>query len=243
MLTIYATDHPHSQVVCRALAQGVESRLVPPNSLLDGDAATYGVLRGCGEIIRQCEWIGRTYYHVDHGYIRRGHYDGFYRISKNGLQWDGSGHYPVDRWRALGVEPLPWKRDGRSIVVCPLSTAMGEHFGISPHEWLTKVIAELPKFTDRPVLIKPKGEGNLKDSLADAWCVVAHQSNVAVDAILLGIPAIVLGPSAAVPVARTKLGDVENPNYADRGGWLAGLAYHQWTLAEMREGLPWKWLE
>jgi len=242
MLTIYETDHPHSQVICRALSRGIKSRLAPPTSLLDGEAAMYGVLRGCGEIIRQCQWIGRTYYHVDHGYIGRGHYAGHYRISKNGLQWDGSGHYPVDRWKSFRVDPAPWRKTGRDVVVCPLSSAMGKHFDISPHEWLKSVIAELAKHTDRPVVIKPKHEGNLAEVLEDAWCVVAHQSNVAVEAVLLGIPAIVTGPSAAVPVARTKLSDVENLNYAERGGWCAGLAYHQWTLAEMREGKPWEWL-
>lgn len=242
MLSIYVTDHPHSRVICGSLHQGIESRLVPPASLQEGEAAVYGVLRGCGEIVRQCEWVGRNYYHVDHGYIRRGHYDGYYRISKNGLQWDGTGHYPVDRWKAFGIEPLSWRKDGRSVVVCPLSSAMGTQFGIQPHAWLKNVITELSGFTDRPIVIKPKGEGNLLESLEDAWCIVAHQSNVAVDAILLGVPAIVLGPSAAVPVARTKLGDVESPHYAERGGWLAGLAYHQWTLAEMREGRCWEWL-
>lgn len=242
MLTIYATDHQHSQVLCRALAQGIESRIVPPVSLQDGDAAVYGILRGCDQIIRECERAGQNYYHVDHGYVRRGHYDGFYRVSKNGLQWDGLGHYPVDRWNALRIEPRPWKKSGRSVVICPLASAMGQFFGISPHVWLKSVIDQLARFTDRPIVIKSKNEGDLNRTLDDAFCVVAHQSNAAVESILYGVPAIVLGPSVASPVARTSLADVENPNYAERGGWLAGLAYHQWTLAELQQGKCWEWL-
>lgn len=242
LITIYQTDHPHSQVLCRAISLGVKSRVVPPVELLPGPAVVYGILRGCGEIIRQCEWVGRDYFHIDHGYVGRGHYEGYYRLSKNGLQWDGSGEFPADRWSSLRTKLSPWRKSGRSVVVCPVSRAVADFYGIDTHKWLKSVVSELSQFTDRPVIVKPKDEGDLRHVLNDCFCLVAHQSNAATEAILQGIPAIVLGPSAAAPVARTRLRDVETPLYADREPWCHGLAYHQWTIDEMRKGLCWEYL-
>ena len=243
MLTIYQTDHQHSQVICRALSLGIRSRVLPPIDLQPGPAAMYGILRGCDRIIKLCEWIGRDYFHLDHGYIGRGHYQGFYRISRNGLQWDGEGEYPPDRWLALKTRLSPWNRNGRNVVVCPISRAVADFYGIDPHLWLRAVIAELGSYTDRPVVVKPKDEGDLRPALQDCFVLVAHQSNAATEAVLHGVPAIVLGQSAAAPVARTRIADVENPNYAEREPWCYGLAYHQWTLDEMREGRCWEMVD
>jgi hypothetical protein len=203
----------------------------------------YGILRGCDRIIKQCQWIGRDFYHIDHGYFKRGHYEGYYRVSKNGLQWDGIGKFPSDRWASLGIKISPWRRSGRNVVVCPISRAVADFYGIDSHKWLTSVVSELSNFTDRPVIVKPKDDGDLRPVLNDAFILVAHQSNAATEAIVHGIPAIVLGPSAAIPVARTRISDVENPNYAERESWCHGLAYHQWTIAELRDGRCWEWLD
>src|SRR5690606_10160687 len=67
-LTIYDTGHPICQVITRALEQGSGGAVVPvTEGLRDGPAAVYGILRGCDRIIDECEWIGRDFYHVDHG--------------------------------------------------------------------------------------------------------------------------------------------------------------------------------
>ena len=242
VLTIYQTDHTHSQVLCRAISLGIKSKIVPPIELLPGPAAVYGILRGCDQIIRQCEWVGRDYFHIDHGYLKRGHYEGYYRLSKNGLQWDGEGKFPSDRWAALGVKLEPWRRSGRNVVVCPISSAVAQFRNIDSHKWLKSVVSELSKFTDRPVIVKPKDEGDLRPILNDAFCLVAYNSNAATEAVIQGIPAIVLGESACSPVARTSIRDIESPNYADREPWAHGLAYHQWTIKELRDGICWELL-
>ena len=243
-LCIYATDHPHSQVICRALSIGSGGRVVPPLRLLDGPAAVYGVLRGCDRIIKECEWVGRDYFHVDHGYFKRGHYGGYYRISRNGLQWDGRAkNHPPDRWKRLGISLRPWRKSGRSVVVCPLSAAIGHFFGIDTHRWLEATINEIQLYTDRPVLIKAKdSEVSLRETLLDAWCLVAHTSNAATEALVEGIPVFVLGPAASKPMGLSDLTKVETPVYPDREPWLNALAYQQWDLSEIRRGECWDWI-
>ena len=232
---VYATGHEISNIVCAAFAEGFDGRIVPPNRLLEGPAAMYGILRGTGEIIHQCQWINRDFYYIDHGYFRRGHYEGFYRITKNALQQHVLGPAPDDRFRSIEENVRPWKRTGKSILVIPLTDAVGVFRGVDSAQWENAVVNEISLHTDREIRIKKKHEGDLKKELEDCWCVVTHSSNTAIVALLQGIPVITLGESAAAPVS-WKFEHIENPWWPDREPLFHWLAYQQFTLDEMRDG-------
>ena len=236
---VYTTNHQHSRVICTAFAEGCGGQIVPAHRLLDGPAAMYGILRGTGEIIKECEFVGRDFYYIDHGYLSPGHYDGFYRVTKNGMQAEGMIEKPPDRWEALNLELRPWRRKGRHILVCPLTGAVGSFLGIDPQKWIESVTREISQHTARPIQVKQKGEGELKDSLLDCWCLVTHSSNAAVDALRDGVPVITLGDSAAWDVAWA-FENIEKPIWPDREPWLFWLAYQQFSLSEMRDGTAWK---
>lgn len=244
-INAYVTNHPFSKLICGAFAEGCGAGIKPsPGELCDGDAAVYGILRGCDAIIRECEWRLRDYYHIDHAYVcRSNHYDrdfnGHYRITRNAFQWSGETRYPPDRWNGLGVKIRPWERRGRHIIVAPLSGAVAKFLNIDSVKWLNAVLAEISKHTDRKVYVKQKGRGEIDDFMNDAWMLVTHSSNTAVDALLRGIPVCTLGESAAKPLS-TDLCDIESPVYGDREAWCWGLAYNQFTLSEMKDGTAWR---
>lgn len=251
--TIYTTSHiqgdpGHSEVVGTAFAQGCGGRLKPTGQLFAGPAVVHGILRGCDDIIRKCEWLQRDYYHIDHGYMRRGYYNGYFRVSKNGLQadwWsdDNGSRYPADRFRTLGILPVSWRRGGTSIVFAPIASAIADLRGINAGDWNRSVRDEIRGWTDRPVIVKEKqSDIPIGEALKDAWCLVTYSSNTAIDAILAGIPAIVLGPSAAEPVSWS-FSDIECPRYPETGPWLNWLAYQQWTLEEMKRGECWAYVK
>jgi hypothetical protein len=48
--------------------------------------------------------------------------------------------------------------------------------------------------------------------------------------------------SAAAPIGRTDLAEIEQPIYPDRAPWLAHLAYNQFSLEEMESGAAWRML-
>lgn len=123
-----------------------------------------------------------------------------------------------------------------------MTGAIGQHIGINPQKWLEAVVRELSLYTSRPIIVKTKGEGDLNETLSDAWCLVTHSSNAAVDAVISGVPALVLGQSAVKPVSWT-FQDIEKPRWPERDDWLFCLAHNQWTLAEMREGTAWEMLQ
>jgi hypothetical protein len=220
-----------------AFAEGCGGQIVPPVTLLGGAAAMYGVLRGCGEIIRNCVDVGRDYWYIDHGYMgpsrhTQGEFGGNYRVVFNARQTRPKGS-DGKRFRA---EIRPWRRRGRHILVIPLTKAISDFYSMPQRDWLETVIREIAGYTDRPIRIKEKGEGNIKEALKDCWCLVTHSSNTAVDALLEGVPVITLGESAVAGLS-WKFGHIENPHWPDRETVLWGLADNQFTLDEMRSGL------
>ena len=244
---VYMTDQQHSRIVGTAFMEGCNGLASAPYSLLPGGPAIlYGILRGCGNIVHECEWLGREYYHIDHGYFARGHYDGYYRVTRNALQAEGDidlEHATADRWNALGIRSKPWRRDGREIVICPMTDAIGEFRGVNPHAWTTTVCRELARHTDRPVVVSTKDPNrSLADTLRNAWCVVVYNSNLAVDALVQGTPTIALGPTPA-HVCSWTFDQIESPVWPDRERLFWALAQNQWTLAEFRDGTCWRHLQ
>lgn len=240
MIHCYATNHEHSRVVCHAFAEGQEAKIVPPGQLFPGPAFVHGILRGCGDIMRQCEWVGRDCFYCDHGYFNRGYYEGHFRIVRNERQTvlpNGNwGDFTPERWESLGIKLEKWQKTGENVLICPISRYVGDFLGIDPKKWTETVIAELSRHTDRPILVKPKDGIPLERAMKDAWCLVTHSSNAAIDAVVAGVPVVTLGVSAAQPVSWS-MKDIETPHYPERDRWAHVLAHHQFTLDEMRRGI------
>ena len=124
---------------------------------------------------------------------------------------------------------------------------------MTPDKWIADTIAELKKYTDRPIEIRLKRprtirlkENTIEEALADdVHCLVTYNSVAANEAVMLGKPAIVLGPNAAHSVANKSLADVENlyyPTEDEREMWLRHLSYSQFTFIEMENGTAWRML-
>jgi len=245
---VYETQHPISRKICRAFAAGCGGQLVPAVTLLDGDAATYGILRGTSEILHACVKEHRNFWYIDHGYFRAskhatGDFGGFYSVTRNAHQHNGNGEFPPDRWHGLGIEIKPWQRNGRHIVVCPASYNVAVHMRFDAAQWLRDTIAEISRYTDRPIIVKPKSaDMTLEEALDDAHCIVGHTTKALADAILMGVPAFNLGESCTHAVALQDLSRIEQPAYPDRRQWAYNLSYQQFTLEEIENGTAWRML-
>jgi len=253
VLNVYCTGHKHSVQVCHAFAAGARAPIVPPAPLLRGDVMMYGALRGLLPTLMQAQREGRTWFYADNGYLKPGHYRGHYRITRNALQHDGRGTARPDRWRRLGLTIEPWRRSGRHVVICPPGRLFGALFGFDADQWLSDTLDVLRRHTDRELRVRVKMSWQevktpticpLADDLRDAWALVTHSSNAAVEAGLAGVPVFVTAQCGASRIALTDLTRIEDPAMPDdREEWAAVLAANQWTLAEMREGLCWRMLK
>lgn len=249
---VYVTTHPHSRAVCGAFAAGCGWPEVRPDRLHGtGPVVVYGRLRGCNEIIQAAIADDRDWYLIDRGYFRASRdsdYTGYFRVTRNAMQHTGIGASDGRRWRQLGIPVKPWRRTGSHVLVCPPTDIFGRLSGFDASAWTQRALTTLRGATDREIRLREKPRGAhkpppLADDLRDAWAVVTHSSNVAVEAVLSGIPVFCTDPCAAASMGITDLRQIESPRYPDdRMRWASVLADQQWLLSEMRSGLAWEML-
>ncbi|TIX28904.1 hypothetical protein [Mesorhizobium sp.] len=150
-----------------------------------------------------------------------------------------------DRWDRLNIDLLPWRTDGREIVILP-QRGIGEPGIAMPSTWVVDVVKRLERVTDRPIRIRPhpgKAKTDPGPDLQSAWAVVTWASGAGIKSIVAGIPVFHDMPSwIGGPAAKCCVGDIENPFLGDRLPMLRSLAWSQWATHEIEEGTPFKWL-
>ena len=166
---------------------------------------------------------------------------------------------PHDRLMRLGLVPVRWRKDGKTVVIAGSSQKYHDFYGISdPTSYAEKLVRQLSKLTSREIVYRPKPswkeavpiEGatfsrgpSIMDDLTQAHVLVTHGSNACFEAVLNGVPCIILGDAVAKPISSVHLDDLEAPMKVGkklRIQWLANLAYCQWTMPEMASGETWE---
>ena len=159
--------------------------------------------------------------------------------------WKPSGN-PSDRWDKLGLKMAPWKHDGEYCLV--LGQTPGDMTVCHDYQAFLQIMVEHTKVLQpHPVKLRkhPRITGH-RDSLAQdlkhAATVVTFSSNGAVDAVLAGVPTMVLSRnSVAYPVTSHKWKN--KPYRPDRQQWANDLAYRQYTLEELGTSTAWEQIE
>ena len=200
--------------------------------------------------INDCWQTGRTFYYTDNGYLGNVRTKIWFRIIKDHVH-DIRPIIPRDRNRldVCDFYTLP-HTTGRKILIAPPSHKSLSLWDMDPEVWVAQVVEQLKEFTDRPIEIRLKrsradrlAENTMYEALADdVHCLITYNSVAAVEAVMLGKPAICLGPNAASVVCSTDLSQVENPKFPtedEREAWLRHLSYSQFTFTEMTDGTAW----
>ncbi len=197
----------------------------------------------------------------------------YWKIGLNGINRTAEfGNYncPSDRWEKLGIELKPWKNDGNHIILCGQNEKSGawpKNLGMSA--WINDTINQIRSVSDRPIIVRPHPRAQIKGlnitqlnvtikkpeymggyddfnypgALDNAWAVVSFNSNPAIEAVFNGIPVFVDETSLSYEVGNTNLLDIENPKKPDRTQWAHNLAYIEWNIEEIEQGLPWQRLK
>lgn len=175
----------------------------------------------------------------------------YWRWCYQGLHDNRKLEVPSDRFEQWQLNIKPWKNDGDYILVCPSSETMTffMHGPKNVDQWLEQTVNEIKQYTNRPIKIrrKPRKGGtsgpsvadvSLESDLADAHCVVVSGSICAIDALAAGVP--VFATSDVAPSAwctNRDFSNIENPYKYDREHLFYNLAYKQYSIKEMREGI------
>jgi len=202
--------------------------------------------------VTYCWETGRTFFYIDNGYLGNDQRKIRFRIIKNQVH-DIRPIIPRKRDRldnCIGVK-LKSFTPGRKILIAPPSEKSFTIWNINQERWISETMAEIQRYTDRPIEIRLKRsrherfkENTMEEALADdVHCLITYNSVSAVEAVMLGKPAITLGPNAAGVLCSQSLSEIENPRiptYDEREAWLRHLSYSQFTFAEMSNGTAWR---
>lgn len=171
---------------------------------------------------------------------------------------------PDDRAKAFGWSLKPWRKEGpkRTVILAGSSGKYHDYYGLSnPTKYAANVVEELRAQTERTIIYRPKPSWRdaepltkaaysrppevLSDLLPKAHALVTHGSNACFEAVMAGVPCIVLGEGVAKPISSTEIDEIERPRMAsdtERWRWAANLAYWQFSEAEFASGFAWDFL-
>jgi len=195
--------------------------------------------------------------------------DRYYRLSWNGFMRD-DGLYgepedaPPDRWDQIqeeqGIEYWPWNLSNTTgpVLLCLQKESDASLRGLNVGDWARETVAEIKKRTSRPILVRPhplcptkhKIDGvlwshrTLKADLHKCSAMVTYSSLSAIESVCHGVHTFTLDPgNHAWECANHSLDQLNEPTMCFvREPWLCKLAYRQWKLSEIRQGLPWRQL-
>ena len=240
------------------------SRLFKPHHAERGGIAIfYGLAEGLAQVLRGYPEHGTAFY-IDLGYWgrrKRNRYDGYHKIIRNGRHptdyFQQKEHGP-DRFNSHNVTIQPWKKRGDYILVAGMSAKAAYAEGLTPEIWEREAIAKLRKITDREIIYRPKPNwtgakpiaGSTMDcqtplavALERSFAVVTRHSNVAVDALMAGVPCICPKGVASV-LSQHDVGLINELIRPDgREQFANDLAWTQWSMAEMQNGNAWEYMK
>jgi hypothetical protein len=212
---------------------------------------------GKRKLIHECWDKQHTFYYMDSGYV--GNYKSksnphafkvWHRIVKNDVQHNKIIERPDDRWKRLDY-PIHKRKQGKHILLVTPSEKPCKFYGIDKDTWVNDTIAEIKKYTDRPIVIRDKAPRQQRitktifDDLNNCHALVTYQSIAAVESVLYGVPAFTLAPTAADPVCDKDLSLIETPTpqYEDKiYKWAHHLAYGQFHNDELNDGTAYRML-
>lgn len=205
---------------------------------------SYGVLRGTGEIFKNFRSANRDFWEIDRGYFKPAHFDGYYRISRNGMRvkYFDSMH-DTKRFDELDIVVSPWKNGGKYVLFCPPSDEVVWFYNL-PHEWALKQIRKIQNLGFE-VKRRDKSDANnlpLEWDLEQAICVVTWNSNVAINSLLSGVPAICYADEDVKNWNNLSISDIGKSDLTafDRRQLFSFLANNQFTLNEFKTGQAWE---
>lgn len=202
-----------------------------------------------------------TAVYIDLGYWGRkagGRFAGYHKLSIDGRHptaYFQARPHDDSRIRPFGLQMKPWRAGGRHILLAGMGPKGAKAEGYAPLGWERWAVQQIRAVSDRPIIYRPKptfpqakvlpgarlssAKQPLAPMLAGCWAVVTHHSNVGVDALVEGVP-IYTEDGAARPFSMESMAAIERPAMPEgREQFMAGLAYWQWSLAEMQRGECW----
>lgn len=231
----------------KALTIDVEQR---PAGEYDGKpvpSVVCGTRYGGERILKECAAAEIDWWNLDNGFflfdMEKPGTTGRYRLSYRHLQprWNPNAVVDASRWEVLKIAVAPWQPnpDGH-ILLCPPTWGLEAFYDIKEADWIAQTTEALPSPLRDRVRVRRKGdEGRAADAIKGACCVIVHSSKVAVEALVMGVPAV--ATEGLLSQWGMKLADVGQADLTtvDRLQLFHYAAWCEFTLDELQSGAGW----
>ena len=213
------------------------------------------------QIYQQAISKGKPVLIIEVGNLKRGE---TWRISLNHInglgKFNNLTNLDLDRPKKIGVNLKPYleKRRGEVLIACQHHESLQWEGMPTLAKWTTDTINKIRQYTSRRIIVRPHPRSpfpfsmpniivekpsrlpNTYDSFDIFYnyhCVINYNAGPAVQAAIEGVPVLCDDTSLAAPVS-IKWEELENPYLPDREEWFLKLCHTEWTIDEIRQGIP-----
>ena len=226
----------------------------------------WGRMQPNQQVYQQCLNKGRPILIIEVGNLKRGM---TWRISDQHINnfgiFGNSESLDLDRPKKMAIllNPIAARRRAEILIATQHSRSLQWEGQPTMEQWIRNTIAQVKKYTSRRIVVRPHPRSQIREKFVDAvielprkipssyddfdinynyHCVINHNSGPCVQAVINGTPVICDSSSLAYPVSE-KWENLENPQLPDRTEWFLKLTHTEWTVDEIRQGIPLNRLE
>ena len=159
---------------------------------------------------------------------------------------------------AVKLQPTPNIRRGEILIACQHQESLQWQGMPAMKDWVSDTISKIQQHTHRRVIVRyhPRSSFPFKQSgvtverparipntyddfdiFYNYHCVINHNSGPAVQAAMNGVPVLCDQSSLAADVS-IKWSELDQPYVPDRAEWFVKLCHTEWTVEEIRQGIP-----
>jgi hypothetical protein len=198
------------------------------------------------------------------GSLKRGE---TWKVSVNNLTSNGiygnKSNLDYTRSSKLGITLESFKHNRRAeiLITTQHHKSLQWHNQPSTSEWLHHIIGQIRNYTDRRIIVRPHPRAPLRLTLdptitvqqpiklVDTYdkydieynyhCVINHNSGVGIQAGIAGVPICCNNDSLAANIS-TPIHLIDKPVEVDRQQWFDQIVHTEWTVDELKQGIPQK---
>ena len=220
-----------------------------------------GRMRQNKQIYDRCQQTGKPILIVEVGNLKRGE---TWRISLDHInnlgKFGNDTNLDPTRSEKLGVklQPIPAVRRGEILIACQHQESLQWQGMPAMKDWVADTIEQIKQHTHRRIRVRyhPRSAFPFKQSgveverpirISDTYddfdifynyhCVINHNSGPAVQAAIQGVP-VLCDSSRLAGDLSIKWSELDNPCVPDRAEWFVKLCHTEWTVDEIRQGIP-----
>lgn len=273
VVVYFHDSNRRSKIIAEAMYRGIQKLGDDRITLKDSRCYTHpntdvAVFYGWGGGLRRTfdeyKAAGLKAVYIDLGFWgrrKRTKHDGYHKIvvnSRHPTEYFQNVKHSHGRFKHFGIDIKPWQQGGNKILLAGMSEKAAKAEGFRPEQWEKAAVDVVFRSTNKTIHYRPKpnwsratrirgtvhqGDLPLQAAFKDCHAVMTHHSNIAVDAILAGIPTFCESGVASV-MSLQDLSKIDEPWYPEeREQWAADIAWTQFSVEEMATGFPWRHLK